>query len=103
MKRNRIVAVAAWLILLCMLTACGATSSPPETVPAEKAAENQMEASPMLEETANWLLANVPDQNRPLLLDIRSDGSVDYLYAGGHDFSDGPVHHYLIAPDGTAE
>lgn len=58
------------------------------------------------QETA--LLANVPGQGTPLLLDVRKDGSVDYLYTELHErgelqiLSEGGIHHYLIGTDGTA-
>ena len=61
MNRNRIIAVAAWLLLLCMLTACGGKTSLPETVPTEAASAGQMELSSTLAETASWLMANVPE------------------------------------------
>jgi len=54
------------------------------------------------------LLANVPGQGTPLLLDVRKDGSVDYLYTELTDrgelqvLSEGGIHHFVIGPDGTA-
>lgn len=93
------------LALALLLSGCAAvpaeTVQPLPTVP--PVSEQELVHHPqtgLYQETV--LLANVPNQNRPLLLDVRSDGGVDYLYAEGHDFSDGPVHHVLIAPEGTA-
>ena len=54
------------------------------------------------------LLTNVPGQGVPLLLDMRQDGTVDYLFAGVEDladfqnFADSGARYYTIAPDGTA-
>lgn len=59
------------------------------------------------------LLTNVPGQGVPLLLDMREDGTIDYIFASteGYNygtnrqhlsFQDNGVKFYTIAPDGTA-
>ena len=53
------------------------------------------------------LLTNVPGQGVPLLLDMRQDGTIDYIFADIEEnaafqtFSDSGVQYYTIAPDGT--
>ena len=54
------------------------------------------------------LLTNVPGQGVPLLLDMRSDGTIDYIFADIDDRADlkncaeSGMQYYTIAPDGTA-
>ena len=54
------------------------------------------------------LLTNVPGQGVPVLLDIRSDGTIDYIFADVSDYEDfhsftaDGACYYTIAPDGTA-
>lgn len=54
------------------------------------------------------LLTNVPGQGVPLLLDMREDGTIDYIFADVEEkadfqtFSDSGAAYYTIAPDGTA-
>ena len=54
------------------------------------------------------LLTNVPGQGVPLLLDMRQDGTIDYIFADVEEkadfqtFSDSGASYYTIAPDGTA-
>lgn len=54
------------------------------------------------------LLTNVPGQGVPLLLDMRDDGTIDYIFADVEEkadfqnFSDSGAVYYTIAPDGTA-
>jgi len=101
-------------LLLCVVLLGGCTASPAETAAPELPAvpvisDQETVAYPQTgeyQETA--LMANVPNQGTPLLLDVRSDGSVDYLYTELRErgqlqsFVDGRVHHYLISPEGTA-
>ena len=53
------------------------------------------------------LLANVPGQGIPLLLDVRSDGTVDYIFADVKErqefqsFTQCGTCYYTIAPDGS--
>ena len=54
------------------------------------------------------LLTNVPGQGVPLLLDMRSDGTIDYIFADLDERADfrncaeSGVQYYTIASDGTA-
>lgn len=54
------------------------------------------------------LLTNVPGQGVPLLLDMRQDGTIDYIFADVEEkadfqnFADSGAAYYTIAPDGTA-
>ena len=54
------------------------------------------------------LLTNVPGQGVPLLLDMRDDGTIDYIFADVEEkadfqnFADSGAVYYTIAPDGTA-
>lgn len=54
------------------------------------------------------LLTNVPGQGIPILLDMRSDGTVDYIFADVekmedfHSFGTDGACCYTVAPDGTA-
>ena len=54
------------------------------------------------------LLTNVPGQRLPLLLDMRKDGTIDYLFADVEkiidfqSFVENGAGYYTIAPDGTA-
>ena len=62
------------------------------------------------------LLTNVPGQGVPLLLDMREDGTIDYIFTGTSrytyntyeegtptlSFKEDGVKYYTIAPDGTA-
>ena len=54
------------------------------------------------------LLTNVPGQGVPLLLDMREDGTIDYIFADVEEkadfqnFADSGAAYYTIAPDGTA-
>ena len=54
------------------------------------------------------LLTNVPGQGVPLLLDMCSDGTIDYIFADVDEkadfknFSSSGAAYYTIAPDGTA-
>lgn len=101
-------------LLLCAVLLGGCTASPAETtVPVLPTvpvlSDQEMVTYPQTgeyQETA--LMANVPNQGTPLLLDVRSDGSVDYLYTELQEhgklqsFAQGQVHHVLLSPDGTA-
>lgn len=54
------------------------------------------------------LLTNVPGQRMPLLLDMRQDGTIDYLFTGVEQeadfqsFVETGACYYTISPDGTA-
>ena len=54
------------------------------------------------------LLTNVPGQGVPLLLDMRDDGTIDYIFADVEkkadfqNFAASGARYYTIAPDGTA-
>ena len=54
------------------------------------------------------LLTDVPGQGVPLLLDMREDGTIDYIFGTADEayamqsFKDNGVKYYSIAPDGTA-
>lgn len=95
-------------LLLCLaLLLAGCTAAPADTVQllqtVPPVSDEEIVIYPQTGEYQEaQLLANIPNQNTPLLLDIRSDGSVDYIFAEGTSFSDGPVRYYVIAPDGTA-
>lgn len=101
-------------LLLCAVLLGGCAASPGETtVPALPTVpvitDQETVAYPQTgeyRETA--LMANVPDQGTPLLLNVRSDGCVDYIYTELEErgqlqsFPEGRVRHYLLSPDGTA-
>ncbi len=103
---KRMISLFACLTILLSLFGCTAapagTVEPMPTVPAVSDQETVVYPQKGEYQEAQ-LLANVPSQNTPLLLSVRSDGSVDYIYAEQTAFSDGPVRHYVIAPDGTAQ
>ena len=54
------------------------------------------------------LLTNVPGQGVPLLLDMREDGTIDYIFADVDEkadfqnFAGSGARYFTIAPDGTA-
>ena len=54
------------------------------------------------------LLTNVPGQGVPLLLDMREDGTIDYIFADVENkadfqnFASSGARYFTIAPDGTA-
>ena len=54
------------------------------------------------------LLTNVPGQGVPLLLDMREDGTIDYIFADVEEkadfqnFATSGARYFTIAPDGTA-
>ena len=54
------------------------------------------------------LLTNVPGQGVPLLLDMRPDGTIDYIFADVEtkadirSFAESGIRYFTIAPDGTA-
>ena len=124
---KRFTAILLALIMMFSLCACGVNTdknndSDKFTVPPEVTAPDGRPVysdEPMIEypqtgeykETA--LLTNVPGQGVPLLLDMREDGTIDYIFAGteGYNFGtgrqqlsfqDNGVKYYSIAPDGTA-
>ena len=101
-------------LLLGVLLLVGCTASPAETtahvLPTVPVISDQ--ETVVYPQTGEYretaLMANVPNQGTPLLLDVRSDGSVDYLYTELQErgklqsFAQGQVHHVLLSPDGTA-
>ena len=103
-------------LLLCLVMLAGCASVPAETtgpvMETEPARVISEEATVVYPQTGDYqetaLMANVPDQGTPLLLSVRSDGSVDYIYTELHErgelgnFVEGRVHHYVIGPNGTA-
>ena len=119
---KRILAFTLCLILVFSLCACGVetdetgetpnfTEAPAVTLPDGSTVYSK---EPFVEfpqtgeykETA--LLTNVPGQGVPLLLDMRSDGTIDYIFADIDDradltnCADSGIQYYTIAPDGTA-
>jgi len=126
---KRIFALTLCLIFVFSLCACGVepgetsetanfTEAPSVTLPDGSTVYSE---EPFVEfpqtgeykETA--LLTNVPGQGVPLLLDMREDGTIDYIFASTEDYSldirshkqclsfkDNGVKYYTIAPDGTA-
>ena len=124
---KRLTALIICLIFVFSLCACGV--KPGETGDSDKFTAPQevtapdgqpiFSEAPIIEypqtgeykETA--LLTNVPGQGVPLLLDMRPDGTIDYIFAGieGYNFGvnrqqlsfqDNGVKYYSIAPDGSA-
>lgn len=100
-----------FLSFAVLLSLWGCEAAPVETTaPTEPswfdAATVDFPQTGQYQETA--LMANVPDQGTPLLLDVRQDGSVDYFYTELtrrgelQVLSEGGVHHYVIGPDGAA-
>lgn len=101
-------------LLLCVVLLGGCTASPAETtahvLPTVPVISDQ--ETVVYPQTGEYretaLMANVPDQGTPLLLDVRADGRVDYLYTELPErgqlqsFTEGRVHHYVLGPDGTA-
>ena len=75
-------------LLLCLVMLAGCTAVPAETtgpvMETEPARVISEEATVVYPQTGEYqetaLMANVPDQGTPLLLSVRSDGSVDYIY-----------------------
>ena len=119
---KRILAFTLCLILAFSLCACGIkpgetdetpnfTEAPAVTLPDGSTVYSK---EPLVEfpqtgeykETA--LLTNVPGQGVPLLLDMREDGTIDYIFADVDEkadfqnFASGGAAYYTIAPDGTA-
>ena len=126
---KRLTAMILCLIMVFSLCACGVNTgkngdSSKFTEPTEATAPDGRpvySASSTIEypqtgeykETA--LLTDVPGQGVPLLLDMREDGTIDYIFAGTESYSyngrihkpylsfkDNGVKYYSIAPDGTA-
>ena len=128
---KRFAAILLALIMAFSLSACGVNTdkngdSQKFTEPTEVTAPDGRPVysdEPMIEypqtgeykETA--LLTNVPGQGVPLLLDMREDGTIDYIFGSTDDYSfanrnnrsgpsllfkDNGVKYYSIAPDGTA-
>ena len=106
---KRLICLFLSLAVLLSLWGCGAT--PAETAAPEEpiwtdAAMIDYPQTGQYQETA--LMANVPDQGTPLLLNVRPDGCVDYLYTELprrrelQVLSEGKIHHYMIGADGTA-
>lgn len=106
---KRLICLVLILAVLVSLWGCAAvpvetTAPQSETLP--DAAVIDYPQTGQYQETA--LLANVPGQGRPLVLDVRQDGSVDYIYREldrmGYlqPFCAEWVCHYVIGPDGTA-
>ena len=127
---KRFTSILLCLIMLFSLCACGVNTdknndSDKFTVPPEVTAPDGRpvyDEAPFIEypqtgeykETA--LLTNVPGQGVPLLLDMREDGTIDYIFTGTSHytyttyeegkptlpFKEDGVKYYTIAPDGTA-
>ena len=119
---KRIFALTLCLIFAFSLCACGVepgetgetpnfTEAPAVTLPDGSTVYSE---EPFVEfpqtgeykETA--LLTNVPGQGVPLLLDMREDGTIDYIFGSTdtafdmQSFKENGVKYYTIAPDGTA-
>ena len=127
---KRFTSILLCLIMLFSLCACGVntdhnTDTDKFTAPTEVTTPDGQpvySAEPFIEypqtgeykETA--LLTNVPGQGVPLLLDMRQDGTIDYIFGSTDDylckvkdggvptlsFKENGVKYYTIAPDGTA-
>ena len=124
---KRFTAILLALIMMFSLCACnitpGKTGEPEKfTIPPEVTARDgsliysdssiiEYPQTGEYKETA--LLTNVPGQGVPLLMDMREDGTIDYIFARteGYNygsnrqqlsFQDNGVKFYTIAPDGTA-
>lgn len=108
---KRIICMFICFVMLISLWGCNA--APGETTAVtEPSAVISDQATVVYPQTGEYqetaLLANVPNQGTPLLLSVRDDGSVDYLYTELRDrgdlrtFAGGAVHHQVIGPDGTA-
>ena len=120
---KRILAFILCLILVFSLCACGIkpgetgetpnfTEAPAVTLPDGSTVYSK---EPFVEfpqtgeykETA--LLTNVPGQGVPLLLDMREDGTIDYIFGSTdrayvmQSFAGNGVQYYTIAPDGTVQ
>ena len=126
---KRFTSILLCLIMLFSLCACGVntdhnTDTDKFTAPTEVTTPDGQpvySAEPFIEypqtgeykETA--LLTNVPGQGVPLLLDMREDGTIDYIFTGTSrytynvfengnptlSFKEDGVKYYTIAPDGT--
>ena len=119
---KRLTALLLCLIMVFSLCACGEnpgkdTENPNFTDPPEMTAPDGRPVysdTPTIEypqtgeykETA--LLTNVPGQGYPLLLDMRPDGTIDYIFGSTdrdihmQSFGGNEAKFYTIAPDGTA-
>ena len=123
---KRFTAILLSLIMAFSLSACGVNTdkngdSQKFTEPIEVTAPDGRpvyDEAPFIEypqtgeykETA--LLTNVPGQGVPLLLDMREDGTIDYIFSSTEaytfgtnsqqlSFKENGVKYYTIAPDGT--
>ena len=119
---KRLIALILSLILAFSLCACGVKQGesgdlPNFTEPADVklsdgsvvySKESLVEYPQTGEYKETALLTNVPGQGVPLLLDMREDGTIDYIFAGVDELSDlqsfeaSGACYYTIAPDGTA-
>lgn len=124
---KRLTAILLAIIMVFSLCACGENTqktgdsdkftTPPEVTTPD--GQPVYSDEPFIEypqtgeykETA--LLTNVPGQGVPLLLDMREDGTIDYIFASTEpynfganrqqlSFQDNGVKYYTIAPDGAA-
>lgn len=117
---KRFTAIILTLIMLFSLCACevkpGNQTEPTFTDSQEVTFPDNLANSDVsfvdLPQTGEYketaLLTNVPGQRVPLLLDMRQDGTIDYIFAGVEEKSDFQsfeacgAAYYTIAPDGTA-
>ena len=119
---KRLTALILCLIMVFSLCACGVKpggttnepvfTEPPVVTLADGSVVYSKEPFVEFPQTGEYketaLLTNVPGQGVPLLLDMRQDGTIDYIFADVKEkadfqtFSDSGAAYYTIAPDGTA-
>ena len=119
---KRLTAMILCLIIVFSLCACGVKpggttnepvfTEPPVVTLADGSVVYSKDPFVEFPQTGEYketaLLTNVPGQGVPLLLDMREDGTIDYIFADVEEkadfqtFSDSGAAYYTIAPDGTA-
>ena len=118
---KRLTAMILCLIMVFSLCACGVKpggttnepvfTEPPVVTLADGSVVYSKDPFVEFPQTGEYketaLLTNVPGQGVPLLLDMRQDGTIDYIFADVEEkadfqtFSDSGAAYYTIAPDGT--
>ena len=119
---KRLTALLLSLLLGLSLCACGVKTGnnddlpdftePPEVTLDDGTVVYSQEPFVEFPQTGEYketaLLTNVPGQGVPLLLDMRQDGTIDYIFADVEtkadirSFGESGIRYFTIAPDGTA-
>lgn len=119
---KRLTALLLSLLLGLSLCACGVKTGnnddlpdftePPEVTLDDGTVVYSQEPFVEFPQTGEYketaLLTNVPGQGVPLLLDMRQDGTIDYIFADVEtkadirSFGESGIRYFTIAPDGIA-